>query len=73
MCFYAELGRLDDAGTAHAAALEARPDFGPARLALAEVFPPEIKSTRYWRISLDDSPGLSYIPIPFPRLPSPSP
>lgn len=34
---YAELGRLDDAGTAHAAALEARPDFGPARLALAEV------------------------------------
>ena len=34
---YAELGRLDDAGAAHAAALEARPDFGPARLALAEV------------------------------------
>ena len=34
---YAELGRLDDAATAHAAALEARPDFGPARLALAEV------------------------------------
>ena len=34
---YAELGRLDDAGTAHAAALEARPEFGPARLALAEV------------------------------------
>lgn len=34
---YAELGRLGDADTAHAAALEARPDFGPARLALAEV------------------------------------
>ena len=34
---YAELGRLDDAATAHAAALEARPDFGPARLALGEV------------------------------------
>lgn len=34
---YAELGRLGDAASAHAAALEARPDFGPARLALAEV------------------------------------
>ncbi len=34
---YAELGRLGDAASAHATALEARPDFGPARLALAEV------------------------------------
>lgn len=34
---YAELGRLDDAGAAYAEALEARPGFGPARLALAEV------------------------------------
>lgn len=34
---YAELGRLGDAASAHAAALEARPDFGPARLALGEV------------------------------------
>ncbi|MDE2978550.1 MAG: tetratricopeptide repeat protein [Acidobacteriota bacterium] len=33
---YGELGRMEDAASAHVAALEARPDFGPARLALAE-------------------------------------
>ncbi len=42
-----------------------------AKQVLNPRFPQEIKSMRCWRIFLDDIPALSYISIPFPRLPPP--